>query len=118
MFLVAAFDQASAQLFLILAVNVLLIIYFIAIKPYIHSSHLRHYNNNVTIHNLFCFSILIIIIIAYNMNYNSISYASRLLIGDIICYFIIYSATANFIYMGVRSYLWYYRKVWKPFSQT
>ena len=57
-FLVAASDKGAAQLFLILLLNLLNLIYFGKIKPYFHVHH-RQYNNYLVIHNLISFSLII-----------------------------------------------------------
>jgi len=117
-FLVVAFDSPTAQLFLILLMNILMLVYFIAVRPYVLEPRNWQYNNRITIHNYICFSILVILIVVYNTNYNVISYTDRVLIGDIIAGFIIYSATINFIYMLIRAQNWYARHIWKPFVMT
>ena len=61
------------------------------------------------------YCLIVIVILVFNMNYNTLPYADRILIGDIIAGLIIYSVTANLIYLGLRAERWYGRHLWKPF---
>lgn len=61
-FLVVAFDKGAAQLFLLLLVNIINFVYFIVVKPYYHIHH-RQYNNSLVLHNLACFSLIIVCMI-------------------------------------------------------
>ena len=67
------------------------------------------------IHNLVMFCLIVIVVLVFNLNYNTLVYTDRLLIGDIIAGLIIYSITANLIYMVLRTEKWYERHLWKPF---
>lgn len=94
------------------------LVYFSAIRPYVHCPYNVQYNNRMVIHNLLIFSFIVIAILVFNMNLNVLSYEHKILIGDILAGLIIYSATVNFIYMGVRAQKWYSRYIWKPFVFT
>ena len=70
------------------------------------------------IHNLLLYSLIVIALLVFNMNVNVLSYANKILVGDIIAGLVVYSATVNLIYMGVRAQKWYARYIWKPFVYT
>jgi hypothetical protein len=61
-FIVAAYDKGTVQLFLILIANLINLIYFIKIKPY-YQIQQKQYNNNIMIHNLISFIIIITLMI-------------------------------------------------------
>jgi hypothetical protein len=60
-FIVVSFDKGVVQLFLILLLNLLNIIYFAVIKPYYHKHH-KQYNNYFMIHNLVTYSIIVLLL--------------------------------------------------------
>ena len=117
-FLLVCFETATAQLFLILLLTVINLIYFAAIRPYIYCPYNIQYNNRIMIHNLIMYSLIVVALLVFNMNLNVLSYVNKILIGDIIAGLVIYSATVNFIYMLVRAQKWYARYMWKPFVFT
>lgn len=46
---------------------------------------------------------------------SSLSYDNRVLVGNVIAALVTYILTANMLYFGWRTYLWYHEHVWKPF---
>lgn len=114
LFLAVAFSNGTAQLFMILLLNLLNIVYFAIVKPYIQIPE-KQYNNYVVLHNLVLFSLIIIGMIILQLQNNAFSYDIKILIGNIIAGLVVYSMTANTIYFAFRVYNWYYTNLWKPF---
>ena len=102
-FIVAAFEQATPQLFLLLILGISNLIYFSVTKPYIHISK-KQYNNYLSIHNQCMFILIVIAMIVLKMQEKVFEYETRVLMGDIICGIIITSVTINLIYFIFRTY--------------
>lgn len=116
--LLATFSQPTAQLFILLFLTLLNLIYSIVVKPYFYSSYLFLHNNKITIHNLLIYTLIIIVILGFTFNYNIITYQNRVLIGDIIAGLILECITVNLVYMIARGQKWYERNLWKKFVGT
>lgn len=112
--LVVAFDNGAAQLFLMLLLTLLNIIYYAAVKPYIHISE-KQYNNYLVLFNLVLFSCIVIVMAALQLQSNSLSYSSRVIMGSVLAGLVILSMTVNAIYFIFRAWGWYHDYVWKPF---
>ena len=113
-FLVASFDKGAAQLFLVLLITVINMVYFAVIKPYYHAHH-RHYNNYLVLHNLVLFSFIVVSMIILELQNTALTYDNRVLIGDIMAGLIIYSMSVNVLYFLFMTYHWYHENVWRPF---
>lgn len=116
-FLVVAYDNGAAQLFLVLLLNLINFIYFAKVMPYAHI-HGKQYNNYITLHNLVAVSLIILCMIILELRNTYFSYDARVAIGNAIAVLVIYSFTANLIYFLFRAYHWYHDNVWRPFVAT
>jgi hypothetical protein len=114
---VITFEKGAAQLFLVMLLTLLNMIYFAVIKPYYHVHH-RQYNNYLVLHNSAVFILIVAGMIVLEMQNTSLSYDNRVLIGDIIAALVVYSMTANMLYFLFRTYQWYHEHVWRPFVFT
>lgn len=115
--LVVSFDNGSAQLFLILLLNLVNIIYYAKVQPYAHI-HWKQYNNYIILHNLASVSLIIICIIILELRNTYFTYDTRVTFGNIIAGLVMYSFTVNIIYFFFRAYHWYHDNVWRPFVAT
>ena len=112
--LVVAFDNPAAQLVLLMLVAILNIVYFAVFRPYIHIPE-EQYNNWAVLHNLSCFMLIMVAMLILQVRSTYFSYDERVMIGNIITGFVMYSMTANVIYFLYRTYRWYFEQIWKPF---
>ena len=70
------------------------------------------------VHNMVVVSLILIVILAFKIQMNSLSSDTKNLMGTIICILTLYGLISNLIYFIYRSYNYYFENLWKKFVQT
>lgn len=112
-----AFANPIVQVFLLILLNIVFGIYFIAKRPFFAIGK-KEFNNIVYSHNLIVIVIILIILMAFSILNTQLSQGNRVLIGDIIVAFVIYGITANLAYLIYRFYQYAFTNWWKPFVKS
>ena len=115
--MVAAFANPIVQVFLLILLNIVFSIYFIAKRPFFAVGK-KEFNNVVYAHNLIVIVIILIVLMAFGIMNKQLSQGDRVLIGDIIVAFVLYGITANLAYMIYRFYQYAFVNWWKPFVKS
>ena len=109
-----SFENSAAQLVLLMLITILNGLYFIVFKPYVHIAG-EQYNNNMCIHNMVAYLLILTTMFLLDVLSNSLSYDQRVMLGNIVAALVVYSMTANVVYFAFRVYNWYFYNVWQVF---
>lgn len=74
--------------------------------------------SEVIIHNMFVVSLILIVILVFKIQVNSLSSETKNYVGISICILTLYGLISNLIYFIYRAYNYYFENVWKVFVQT
>ncbi len=105
------------QIFFFILANVIYSIYLVMKKPYIRIGW-RVFTTEVIVHNVIVISLILIVILAFKIQVNSLSSGEKSLMGTVICLLVLYGMVSNFVYFVYRTYNYYFDNVWKLFVKT
>ncbi len=116
-FITAAYDNIIVQIFFFVLTNLIYSIYLVIKKPYIRIGW-KEFTSEMIVHNMMIVSLILIVILVFKIQLNSLSSDAKNLMGTVICLIVSYGLISNFIYFSYRTYTFYFQNVWKKFVQT
>ena len=113
-FIIAAYENTMIQIFFFILINVLYSIYLIVKKPYIRIAW-KQFTSEMIVHNMVVITAILLVILAYKIQLNSLSSDQKNTMGTVMCVFVLYGLISNLLYFAYRTYNYYFEYVWKPF---
>jgi len=117
LFITACYENSIVQIFFFILTNVVYSIYLILKKPYIRIGW-KEFTSEMIFHNMIVVSLILVVILVFKIQMNSLSSDTKNLMGTIICILTLYGLISNLIHFIYRAYNYYFDNLWRKFVQT
>jgi hypothetical protein len=106
-FITICYDNSIVQSLFFIIINIVYALYIVLKRPYIKIGT-KILTNEIIIHNMIVVSIILLILLIFKVQVNTLLMSDKLLIANVICIVILEGVTVNFIYFFYRIYGHYF----------